>query len=604
MDWNQTKTRAAAWGIALLIAALALFTIGYFWNYLHPYANRTLTDLSDGWSFRTGSDPTARTLDYLTKVTGVAPGETLYLTRTLDGEGDLLMVKYYYQTLSVSLNGEQIFTSPVPDGRNPGAGLAFLPVSAGDKGTALQLSLTSPYPTYAGFASPVYLGDAPSLMAKLFSDALPHLFFLLVCTLIGFFFLFYSSLSIFRGKRQWNSFFFGLFSVLLGFFCVSRDDIIYLVFPPIPASLLGILLHTVYLIPLMAYFYCYFTTHKRLVRCILVVLCLNAAAVFLIQASGAADLPDMLPVINLVVSLSFLPIIGIVLYELVHGNRVIRFLFPIIILVIVFSAGTVLYYYDSRKPSISMYLNAVFLLVISIWIYHLREFVYQRVAEKKELQALQFQIERTRKDYEAIAAHMKEIRMMRHEIGHHIAALQILNGQGESGRLAKYLDTIAEQVSQSTALYSENLLVNCILSDRAGRAKEARIPIETDIGVPASLPIADPDLCSLLTNLLDNAIESNLRLDAESRWLRIQIRLKGNFLVIACANACAPAPGMPLRSSKEGDHGYGIAIMRSIAKKYESTLEMERQARSFCVKTALQLPMEPADAVSQARNGR
>lgn len=590
------KYRLELYGAAVLILALFLFTVCYFSFYLSPYANQSQTELSGNWSYCTDTNSFARPMES-SKAGDVAPGETMILTRALkeDTQSRVLMVKNYYQQMRVYIDDRMLLETPTPPaGQNPGAGLSFLPLTPQDKGKTLRLEITSPYTSYSGVPLPIFLGDVASLQAKIIAQAIPHIFFLFVCTVIGFFFLLFSTLNIYRGKKQWNSFFFGLFSVLLGLFCISRDDIIYLLFPPVTATDIAIGLHIVYLIPLMAYLYCYFTKYKKLVRIILALLCASAALFYALHLTGLCEFPSLVPFINWTLLVCFLPVAGIVLYELLHGNHIIRFLFPIIILVIVFSAGTIFLYYENQEVALTLYLAALFLLVITIWIYHLREFVRQRVQEKRQLQALQFRSELTQKSYEAMAAHMDEARMLRHEVGHHIAALQILNDQGEPGRIADYLAAISTKLNTKTVLYTENDLVNCIVFDRLNRAADASIRVTHDICVPPSLPMEDPDLCSLLTNLLDNAIEASEHLpERADRWINFQLRQKGNFMIVSCGNACSPPctdhEGNFL-SEKTGDHhGYGISIMRSIAQKYGSPLTICHNSGTFQVKMALQI---------------
>lgn len=590
MKQIKTRTYLTALAIVLLFAGLFLFTVVYFQYYLHPATARSVCALTKGWSYHTASDQTYYPLESLSMdIPGINGGDTVFLSRPIPAEGSVLLVKYYYQSLSVSIGGKLRAETPAAAGENPGAGLIFLPLQPSDYGKELQITFTSPYPVYAGVICPVYIGDPQSLMGMIFSVALPHLFFLFICMLLGFFLLIYSAISILRKENRWDTLFFGLFSVLLGFFAISRDDLMYLLFPPIPASEIPILLHGIYLIPLMAYFSCIFTKFRKAVYVPLAVISGNSILMLLVSLTGITGLPRMIPAANRLLFLSFLPVICIVIYELIHKNRIIRFLFPVILLVIALSIGTIIFYSNLQIPSADMYLNSVFLLVIAIWIYHLREFFRQRIAAKKELQAMQFMMTQAQKDYENLTAHTQEIRQMRHEIGHHIAAIRILNDAREYERLSRYLETITEQFRQSTAPYSENLLVNGILTDRLDHAKDAGIRINTQISIPASLPMEDPDLFSLLTNMLDNAIESNLRLPVEDRWLQIQLCQKGNFLIISCANAALPSPADPLRSVKTGDHGYGIRIMRTIAKKYGGTLKTERKDRSFLIEAILAL---------------
>ena len=144
-----------------------------------------------------------------------------------------------------------------------------------------------------------------------------------------------------------------------------------------------------------------------------------------------------------------------------------------------------------------------------------------------------------------------------------------------------------------------NGTLNAILQNAAARAETAGIAFQTTVVVPERLPIPDEDLCILLMNLLDNAIEGAARTPADQeKHIRLQMRCTGGHLAIFCENSydgkIASDHPDHLRSRK-GDallHGFGLAQMRQIAEKYGSILDVRPGDTSFTVQTALLLPKE------------
>ena len=154
-----------------------------------------------------------------------------------------------------------------------------------------------------------------------------------------------------------------------------------------------------------------------------------------------------------------------------------------------------------------------------------------------------------------------------------------------------------ESAASSPLLYSSNLVVNAILQDAAGRARAAGVSFRVTALVPEELPFPDEDLCALLMNLLDNAVEGAARTpEGRERSILFRARIFKGFLVLRCENTFdgyvkTDGQGHLLTIKDEpSSHGFGMAQMRSVAHKYHARLDVDYTGQRFTVQTALQLP--------------
>lgn len=112
--------------------------------------------------------------------------------------------------------------------------------------------------------------------------------------------------------------------------------------------------------------------------------------------------------------------------------------------------------------------------------------------------------------------------------------------------------------------YCQNVIVNVILEEKAKKMKEIGISFYSDVTLPENLPIAMVDLCSIFSNLLDNAIES-CRAQGD---IRVLCYLRSGYCIVNVTNSFAENM-TPLKPSKDPEwHGYGLLILNSIAEKY------------------------------------
>lgn len=220
------------------------------------------------------------------------------------------------------------------------------------------------------------------------------------------------------------------------------------------------------------------------------------------------------------------------------------------------------------------------------------------IAQQLKAKELQLHNKMVMDSYLAIKSKMIKNAAIRHEANHRLIALDSLYKKQEYDALGKMLEEMKQQsISFAKTQFTENFTVNAILQDASHRAAQADIRFDAYAAVPASLAVTEQDLCELLMNMLDNAIEAAAACDPSDRFIRFHIEEKNDFVAIKCENSCTgdlkqDRYGKFITTKEEPEtHGFGLKIMNSIAQKHNSILDISISDNCiFTVQTALKLP--------------
>ena len=165
------------------------------------------------------------------------------------------------------------------------------------------------------------------------------------------------------------------------------------------------------------------------------------------------------------------------------------------------------------------------------------------------------------------------MRTVRHDIRNQYGYVCALIEKGEYDRAEKYLKSIGETVDATSAkTYCGNNIVNIALNMAQERAVRNDITLETKVAVPDSLEIDDVILGSVLTNLLNNAVDCLKTMPKEKRTLCALISLEDKYLLIRTVNPVDESKiyvkdGKLLTSKKDKElHGIGTKIITRLAE--------------------------------------
>ncbi len=199
-----------------------------------------------------------------------------------------------------------------------------------------------------------------------------------------------------------------------------------------------------------------------------------------------------------------------------------------------------------------------------------------------------FETEILQKYYAEVDNMYTKMRGWRHDYRHHIQAMKIHAASGEYEEIVKYLDMLDEDLTNiETVIKTGNKMADAILNSKLSLAAEKQIKVKAEAQIPVSLTVSELDLCIIIGNLLDNAIDACMELPAEERLIRIYMEMKGNYLYLALTNTAGGAKKHNFRTTKGEGHGLGIARTDAIVKKYGGYITRASEDNAFSTEVLL-----------------
>ncbi|MEF9972434.1 MAG: GHKL domain-containing protein [Clostridia bacterium] len=226
-------------------------------------------------------------------------------------------------------------------------------------------------------------------------------------------------------------------------------------------------------------------------------------------------------------------------------------------------------------------------------------FIRRNAQREAQMQALRVKNEATAQSLALMQEGALALGSARHDMLHQLSVIGGLAEAGEEARLKAYIALLTKQLSDISPLrYSVHPAVNAVLAGQLGRASGLGISAQCDITLPEQVSIPDVDLCTLLMNLVANAVEALEKLPSDQpKWLRVKMHIRGCYLYVGVENArCTPvvfdrAGEMCLTTKGDlGAHGYGLKSAQAIARRYQSKLHIEAPEGAFHISTVLLLP--------------
>jgi hypothetical protein len=238
------------------------------------------------------------------------------------------------------------------------------------------------------------------------------------------------------------------------------------------------------------------------------------------------------------------------------------------------------------------YVICTFYLLFVLQYY--KESQKQEVA-KRERDIFAVQLTQAQIELDTMRQIQKGTSIYRHDMRHHLSLIGLMAADGDLKKIKEYLAITANDMDALTPLrFCENETVNLILSSFEARAKKDRIALHIDVKLPAELYINDTELCSLLSNALENAIVAAAKIEEENlRKVYIHAIINGGKLVISTENAYVGKLEMegelPKSKSKEAGHGFGIKSIVGIVERHNGLYSIETEGGVFILRVMIPL---------------
>lgn len=212
---------------------------------------------------------------------------------------------------------------------------------------------------------------------------------------------------------------------------------------------------------------------------------------------------------------------------------------------------------------------------------------------RKDRKLTEYQNALVEQHYAEIENIYRTMRGWRHDWHNHIQALCAQLDSGEYEKARSYLDEINQSIlTIDTVLKTGNTMADAILNSKISLMKSKEIEVEAEAQVPASLSVPDVDLCIIIGNLLDNAMEACAKLEPGNRFVHIYIHVKGAMLYMSFTNSAGkkqPKIGNLFLSSKGSDHGFGLKRVDSLVEKNGGYLTRASEDGGYTTEVTLPL---------------
>jgi len=192
--------------------------------------------------------------------------------------------------------------------------------------------------------------------------------------------------------------------------------------------------------------------------------------------------------------------------------------------------------------------------------------------------------------FTALRREMDETKAARHDLRHHFMVMDGLSRDRKYDELSAYIAQYSGGVhTNEPRIYSGNNVINIMIHHYNALCERNHILLDARCEIDDTFGVSDADLCGLLSNLLENAVEACLRIKTGRRVIRLGFTRVGDDMVIRVENTTDAdvtpiGEGGAFQSSKSpGRIGYGLASVRAIVKRYDGavTFSWDKEKRLF-----------------------
>lgn len=257
-------------------------------------------------------------------------------------------------------------------------------------------------------------------------------------------------------------------------------------------------------------------------------------------------------------------------YETLHVNHMARVFFTVVPMMLV-------------------------LLCLLCWIFYS---IVRGMVEMADTQERNRLLEMEESQYRKMQKYMAENAAVRHDFRHTIGALDELLSAGDAENAAKYLKNyISAMPRNETTIYCDHPALNALLNYYAESARQARIRLRISVALPKKLPLTDVEVCSIVGNMFDNAINACREIPEEERRIDLTIScptaVRFGIVTVNSFSGTVMQDGGRYLSTHPDGSGIGLSSIVSIAERYGGTTSFRHEGKEFI--SGVVIPMGDAE---------
>ncbi len=233
---------------------------------------------------------------------------------------------------------------------------------------------------------------------------------------------------------------------------------------------------------------------------------------------------------------------------------------------------------EAAGRELSLYFIVLHAALLFVLLFH--EKYQYNVQNSKALQAQEIMTSSLLRTLDLRRENDETVRRLRHDLKNHMLALQSMLQDGKSGEAQEYIHTFIERTNPSELrIRTGRVMLDSLMSEKLGKAMDSGIAVSAVIDFRAGDFISDFDLCMIMGNALDNAVEACMRMPVDAdRYIEVKGGTSANTLIMRIRNSCIFPPqkiGERFITSKHDvrEHGYGLQIIRRTVEQYGGCIQ-------------------------------
>ncbi len=241
------------------------------------------------------------------------------------------------------------------------------------------------------------------------------------------------------------------------------------------------------------------------------------------------------------------------------------------------------YYIDLLAPGedINIYIivSTIGLVFINVLVFTLFSKLQNQLEIKRNADLLNTQMRLEKESFKRIEESYNRTRELRHDLKNHIFVLRSVAENGTKEELLEYLEKMTDAVEEATYIsMSKNSAVDAVLNEKLLYAQKHGISTQFDITPMEKIKISPMDVCTVLSNALDNAVEACVKFEKQSdRYIDVKISDTEGEMIISVKNPSLEAPkrraGSYISRKKDSEnHGLGLKSIKRTVDKHKGDM--------------------------------
>lgn len=253
------------------------------------------------------------------------------------------------------------------------------------------------------------------------------------------------------------------------------------------------------------------------------------------------------------------------------------------------------YKLHSNRANIQSAVTAVILLGVNVLVFY----IYIKLADDLQLRRMtsvyEQQLDLCERHQQERELSILRLRDMRHNMKNNLVSILAYAENGDNEKIIRFVNEIMEEggIKTSTVTNSGNIVIDSLIGYWYVEAKKVGIDFSVNLNIPMEMPFRGADICLILGNLLENAVEAAQKAEGK-KYIRLHMKYDKNNLLLFVENnykgVLIKTKDKRFKSTKTDaeNHGVGLSSVYRIAAKYHGVVTIDDDvANRFLIRVVL-----------------